>query len=171
MTKDIPPKLNEEDQEAWHAYARSVKPMHKGVKIPPRASSSDPNIEIPEPVTKAIASKPKVIKPPTGRDLKNVHISARLDLHGMTLEKAHERIIQFIANSSYVGHRCVLIITGKGLSQSNQWWQEEGILRLQVPRWLDEAPLRSKITSHTLARPEHGGIGALYVFLKKRRAI
>lgn len=169
MAKDIPPTLNNEDSEAWTAYARMVKPMRKSQKTPEPQFTLEVNFEVPPPPK--ITRQEHIVKPPSARDLKNIQINARLDLHGLTLEKAHERILHFITNSYHVGHRCVLIITGKGLSQTSEWWQEQGILRQQVPRWLDESPLRTKITTHTLARPEHGGTGAIYVFLKRKRAV
>jgi DNA-nicking Smr family endonuclease len=63
-----------------------------------------------------------------------------------------------------VGRRCVLVITGKGI-----WRSEAGILREMVPRWLNEAPNRARVLAIAHAQPRHGGQGALYVLLKRKR--
>lgn len=90
-------------------------------------------------------------------------IDGRLDLHGMTQEGAHVALTTFIERSAAAGKRCVLVITGKGT-------RGEGILRRAVPRWLNEPRLRTRILAFTQARPQHGGEGALYVLLKRKRA-
>ena len=41
-------------------------------------------------------------------------IDGRIDLHGMTLDRAHPTLTQFILSSQAAGRRLVLVITGKG---------------------------------------------------------
>ncbi len=89
-------------------------------------------------------------------------IEGRLDLHGLTQEKAAMRLADFIERAESAGKRCLLVITGKGLASG-------GILRDQVPRWLNQAPNRGRVLAFDYARPQHGGSGALYVLLKRRR--
>jgi DNA-nicking Smr family endonuclease len=89
-------------------------------------------------------------------------IEGRLDLHGLTQEKAAMRLADFIERAESQGKRCLLVITGKGLASG-------GILRDQVPRWLNQSPNRSRVLAFDYARPQHGGSGALYVLLKRRR--
>lgn len=86
-------------------------------------------------------------------------IDGRLDLHGMSREAAQTALFGFIATSHATGKRCVVVVTGKG----------RGILREAVPHWLNLPALRDKILAVDTARPEHGGTGALYVLLKRRR--
>lgn len=90
-------------------------------------------------------------------------IEGRLDLHGMTQAAAVERLAEFIARAEAAGKRCVLVITGKGLASG-------GVLRDQVPRWLNLPPNRARVLAFDYAQPQHGGSGALYVLLKRRRA-
>ncbi|MCK6417889.1 MAG: Smr/MutS family protein [Alphaproteobacteria bacterium] len=90
-------------------------------------------------------------------------IDARLDLHGLTQAQAHERLRQFILHAYRAGHRCVLVITGKGGIEG------KGVLRRMVPQWLEEAPLAKTVLSVTAARPKDGGEGALYVYVRRRR--
>ena len=89
-------------------------------------------------------------------------IEGRLDLHGMTQAAAVERLAEFIARAEVAGKRCVLVITGKGLASG-------GVLRDQVPRWLNLAPNRARVLAFDYAQQQHGGSGALYVLLKRRR--
>lgn len=90
-------------------------------------------------------------------------IDGRIDLHGMTQDAAHASLLAFIARAFDGGRRCVLVITGKGREGG-------GILRSQVPRWLNQTPLRERILSFSYAKPQHGGDGALYVLVKRRRS-
>jgi DNA-nicking Smr family endonuclease len=43
-----------------------------------------------------------------------------------------------------------------------------GVLRRNVPAWLEEPALRSIVLGYTAAGVRHGGEGALYVQLRKR---
>jgi DNA-nicking Smr family endonuclease len=85
-------------------------------------------------------------------------IEARLDLHGMTQEEAHRALDAFVARAADGGKRCVLVITGKS-----------GVLHGAVPRWLGEAPNRGRLLAFSPAQPRHGGAGALYLLLRRRR--
>ena len=83
-------------------------------------------------------------------------IEARLDLHGFRQEEAHRALTSFIAGSYKAGKRCVLVITGKG-----QVTEGGGVLRTNVPRWLNQTPNRTRVLSFTYATPGDGGTGAL----------
>ena len=88
-------------------------------------------------------------------------IEARLDLHGLTQDQAHDRLTGFLRGAHTRGNRCVLVITGRGARSG-------GTLRAMTPRWLDESPMRPLVLSFSEARVEHGGEGALYVLLRRR---
>jgi DNA-nicking Smr family endonuclease len=88
-------------------------------------------------------------------------IEARLDLHGLTQEEAHRRLNVFLAEAQVRGHRCVLVITGRGVVRG-------GVLRRMVPRWLAEPPNRDRVLSYSPARVQHGGEGALYLLVRRR---
>lgn len=92
----------------------------------------------------------------------DVPISRRLDLHGMTAAQAEQRVTGFIQESTHRGHRCVLIITGKGL-------KGDGVLRRHVPIWLKKPSLGDVVLAIAEARPADGGAGALYVLLRRKR--
>jgi DNA-nicking Smr family endonuclease len=90
-------------------------------------------------------------------------IQSTLDLHGLTQSEAHAAVQGFVARAAERGLRTVLIVTGKGRRDG------AGVLKSALPRWLNEAPLRPFVLALAEARPEHGGAGALYVLLKRRR--
>ena len=94
---------------------------------------------------------------------------ARLDLHGMTVDTAHSALIAFLLRSHGEGKRLVLVITGKGRSEDHQplAGSPRGILRRQVPHWLEQPPLRQIVLQTTSAHQKHGGSGALYVYLRR----
>ncbi|MEO0636940.1 MAG: Smr/MutS family protein [Pseudomonadota bacterium] len=92
-------------------------------------------------------------------------IDARIDLHGMTQDQAHDALVGFIGMSHARGHRMVLVITGKGLSKKG-----EGVLRRMVPRWLVTPPLSHSVNGHDVSAQHHGGEGALYVRLRRQSA-
>jgi DNA-nicking Smr family endonuclease len=101
-------------------------------------------------------------------------IEARLDLHGMTQEEAHGALDAFLARAVGAGQRCVLVITGKGrrrrdAAEEDAIVERAGVLRSAVPRWLNEAPNRARLLAFAPARPQHGGGGALYLLLRRRR--
>ena len=88
-----------------------------------------------------------------------------LDLHGMTQNEAHGALGAFLARQFAMGRRCVIVVTGKGVSKEGG-----GVLRNAVPRWLNEAPNREKVLAFEYARQRDGGAGALYVLLKRNRS-
>jgi DNA-nicking Smr family endonuclease len=91
-------------------------------------------------------------------------IEARLDLHGMTQAQAHQALTAFIRVSRDAGHRCVLVVTGRGLGPNGP-----GVLKSAVPRWLAEPELQRQVLATAAAQPRHGGAGAAYVLLRRRR--
>jgi DNA-nicking Smr family endonuclease len=91
-------------------------------------------------------------------------LEARLDLHGLTQEKAHRVLTDFIARALSSGLRSVIIITGKGRVSEGG-----GVLRNQVPQWLNAPDIRPGILAFTPAQPRDGGAGAFYVLLRRRR--
>lgn len=104
----------------------------------------------------------------------NHEIEARIDLHGMRQEEAHTALRAFVQRCVGSGKRWVLVITGKGKptsaddDDSPYERRERGVLRRNVPRWLEEPDLRQLVVSYTTAAIAHGGEGALYVHLRTR---
>jgi DNA-nicking Smr family endonuclease len=94
-------------------------------------------------------------------DLKQGRVAyeARLDLHGLTRERAKSEFAAFIHQARTQHRRCVLIIHGKGGAQG-----EAPILKNLVNQWLQDC---GQVLAFHSAIPAHGGRGAVYVLLKK----
>jgi DNA-nicking Smr family endonuclease len=103
-----------------------------------------------------------------------VEIEARVDLHGMRQHEAHAALKRFVMSCQSRGLRYVLIITGKGKAIGSQAAhigeaeRERGVLKRNVPRWLEEPDLRAVVVSFTEAAVQHGGEGAIYVHLRSK---
>ena len=85
----------------------------------------------------------------------------RIDLHGSTLADAHTKLKSFILGAAAEGHRHVLVITGKGT-------QNKGVIRSNLPLWLNEPPLSAHVIAYCQAQIKDGGAGAWYVNLRRR---
>lgn len=98
---------------------------------------------------------------------------AKLDLHGMTLSEAHGALIDFVLAAQARGDRLVLVITGKGKTARSDGPipPENGLLRTQVPNWLGLPPLAAVVLDQRPAHLRHGGGGAIYVSLRRRRSL
>lgn len=94
---------------------------------------------------------------------------ARIDLHGMTADRAHRACLRFLAEAAAHGHRVVLVITGKGRRDEYGHVSGRGVLRDSLPGWLRASPLGHSIVGIYQAHRRHGGEGAFYVYLKRHR--
>jgi DNA-nicking Smr family endonuclease len=160
-----------EEEKLWRQAMRDARPL--AGRAPPEPSAP--------PAPPAGNSPPARLAPPLGGELRhdrapgvdrrtaqrlrrgNLAIEAVIDLHGLTQEAAHATLLRFISGSAELERRVVLVVTGKGSRDG------AGVLRHQVPHWLNQPTLRGHILAFTHAQPKHGGEGALYVLLKRRR--
>ena len=92
-------------------------------------------------------------------------IDGRLDLHGLTHDRARAALAARVQDAHAAGQRCLLVITGKGLRSEGA----VGVLREGLPRWLNGPDLRPLVLAVRQAQPRHGGAGAFYVLLRRRR--
>lgn len=177
---------NGDDEALWDRVARGVRPLKKAAKNRLRAGEGGASVtkaeqlERPAPPKKARKTSPSPASSPAGTPPKSlkpgvapgldkrtglrlrrgqIKIDARIDLHGLTQAEAHGALKDFIAASADRGRRCLLVITGKG----------SGALRGGAVRWFNEPDFRNIILAFAEAQPKHGGGGAYYVYLKKRR--
>lgn len=93
---------------------------------------------------------------------------ARIDLHGMSAERAHRACLTFLSDAIARGCRVVLVITGKGRADRGGF-RTCGVLKESLPGWLRASPLGGSIVGIYQAHQRHGGAGACYVYLKRRR--
>ena len=178
--------LSDDERTLWSGVTRSIAPLRRrppAAEMPAEtAAAAAPSrpVATPKPNSKP-SSKPKSASAPAppplaplGRRFKQEvargrrSIDGRLDLHGMTQAQAHDALRGFLRSGQARGTRIVLVITGKG-RPGDDYLSERGVLRRQVPRWLRLPEFRQFVVGFEAAGPGHGGEGALYVSLRRRR--
>src|SRR5579885_1468784 len=90
---------------------------------------------------------------------------AHLDLHGMTAAAARTEVERFLLRAVRAGHRCVLIVHGRGLNSKDR----TPVLKERLKGWLSHGALARSVLAFASARPCDGGAGALYVLLRRDR--
>ena len=88
-----------------------------------------------------------------------------IDLHGFTQLRAHSYINEELIKCYRSNIRSILVITGKKFGKLGA----EGVLKKEVPKWLNLSPLKEIILMTSWATPRDGGEGALYVLLRRVR--
>lgn len=87
-------------------------------------------------------------------------VEDELDLHGYRVEHAYTETMAFLNHALTSGFRCVRIIHGKGRGAGT----DLPILKNKVNTWLKQLP---QVLAFCSAQPHDGGIGAVYVLLKR----
>ena len=195
------PGTQAEELALWQKTMADAKPLRKPAKTKPAEPSSKPPSDTStanQAAQRRAAAAPALTPPPIDADRLDAGrrstipgvdrrtadrlrqgrrpVEGRLDLHGMTQEAAHAALRRFVAAAVRDGKRCVLVITGKGSSRRDDEGsvmpvRTGGILREAVPRWLADPGLRPHIVALHPAAPQHGGDGALYLLLRRRREL
>jgi len=88
---------------------------------------------------------------------------AHVDLHGLTKDEAKPALEQFIQKARVAGHRCVLVVHGRGLHSKDQI----PVLKQSVQVWLSHGRPAKHVLAFCSARPQDGGAGAVYVLLRR----
>jgi DNA-nicking Smr family endonuclease len=173
--------LTDADRAAWADYASHVIPLPGRVR-PART---------PEPAAAALPAEPAAPgaasaarhRPParampglcvgdqtpgvdnaTWRRLRTGQLPAarRLDLHGYTAQRAFLALSHFlkVAHADHV--RCVEVITGRGATEGG------GVLRRELPLWLNLPDLRPMVLAVT--HPHPGNPGSVRLLLRRPRS-
>jgi len=163
--------LRSEERELWRETMRGVKPLRRAAPPAdkPVPVATEPKAKLrrapvagaaPAPPKPAAAKSVATLDRRSAQRLKRgaLAIDARLDLHGMTQSEAHAALARFLTRAQKQASRAVRIITGKS-----------GVLHSAVPRWLDEADNRARILAAARAHVQHGGAGALYLLLRRKK--
>jgi len=186
--------LGDEERTLWNEVTRHVRRLKaRKADVVPRAAAGKIRKE-----TVAVAPLPAVVRLPAAKPVRRapavlgvdgataerlrrgkIEPDARLDLHGLTQAQAHARLFAFVRRGHDGGARCLLVITGKGAPASRASDDlrpfvmperpKAGVLRTLVPRWLEEDEMRSLVAGVQAAHQRHGGAGAVYVYLRRRR--
>lgn len=190
--------LSDDDRHLWHRLTERIDPLHPERKKAPPPAIFPPKKASPRRAPSApvkpfrIGEKAQTAPPDrkpafdetTGKvspnmDKRNfqrllkgrLEIDATLDLHGMTAEQARQRLVLSLQQAHARGARLVLVITGKGkrshIDEFNR--PRSGVLREALPDWLRSGALSGLVLQIAQAHPKHGGKGAFYVYLRRRR--
>jgi len=105
---------------------------------------------------------------------KSIQKVRKIDLHGLSLDEANEKIEILIDKYFIEGVEKIVIITGKGLRSKtidNPYVSKDlSILKGSVPDYINtNSKIKNKIKSISKAEIKDGGEGAFYLFLKKFR--
>lgn len=87
-------------------------------------------------------------------------VGAVLDLHGMTVVRAREALVDFLYEVRRENLSCVRIIHGKGNGSRHRG----PVLKQKINHWLRQ---RAEVLAFCSARPMDGGTGAIYVLLRR----
>lgn len=163
-------ELTGEEKKLWRRVAASVKPRRA---LPAEPADSEPSAPVARRTT-----KPPPVAPPTPRRKTapapqdragekrvrrgQLEIGGSLDLHGHTQDSGRAALGRFLRAAQARGASTVVVITGVGRGG-------EGVLKRRFPEWLAEAELRPLVSGFAQAHRAHGGAGAFYVFIKRRR--
>jgi DNA-nicking Smr family endonuclease len=171
----------------WQEVTKSIKPLRKERLNPRSGSSEEKKAKTEKPVLRPVKPKapPSVTAAPIMRGPSlpslvtldrrarsrvargNIEIEGRLDLHGYKLVQAKDRLIHFLEQAQAREKSLVLVITGKGTAAPHG--AERGVLKREVPLWLSMPEFRDLVIGFEEAAPSHGGAGALYVRVRRRR--
>jgi DNA-nicking Smr family endonuclease len=187
-------ELKDDERALWDEVMRDVRRI-RGAKTKasaekkraPRAREAVA-LPAPAPVPSPPAASAKPRRPSvaafgvdgaTAERLKRGKVApdATLDLHGLTQAQAHTRLLSFVRRAHEREYRCVLVVTGKGapgvreepVAFAMPERSKAGVLRTMVPRWLEEDALRPLVVGVHAAHQRHGGGGAIYVYLRRKR--
>ena len=199
MARRRPRNLSAEERSLWSLVARSAKPLHpvkqstrptlskpkdskpkpvpafevQDFRIGETARSRTPGHALAPSVSEHLAHAPVRMDHSTHKKMLRGKLApeARIDLHGMTLAQAHPELNRFIFEAHAQDKRLVLVITGKGRHREDQGPIpiRRGVLKHQVPAWLNTPPLASMVLNIREAHLKHGGTGAYYVYLRRSR--
>lgn len=191
-------QLSDDDRQLWNRLTERVDPLHPERKkpaapaiFPPKKASPKREPRVPikpfrigektetAPPDRRPAINEAAVKVSPNMDKRNfqrllkgrLEIDVTLDLHGMTAEQARQQLVLSLQRAHARGARLVLVITGKGkrthIDEFNR--PRSGVLRESLPDWLRSGALSGIVLQVTQAHPKHGGKGAFYVYLRRRR--
>lgn len=146
--------LSADERKAWRQEVGLERKERRSATAPENAASPAPVKRLLPPLEVLTGRDANRALKPFGR------AQATLDLHGMNKLDAYEAVRDFIADASASGARHVAIITGKGRTS-------DGILRANLPHWLNETALRRLIGGMAQATRDKGGAGVFHVLLKR----
>jgi DNA-nicking Smr family endonuclease len=176
-------RLDAEERALWARVAATVTPLEgRKADLPTPFVSSAVETRAPVVARAEPASVPRLrsgrteVPPPDTLDggwdrrlRRGMVLPDRtLDLHGHTLLGAHQALESALARAVADDLRVLLVITGKPPKAGEA---RRGLIRASIGDWLSVSSHRARIAAVRVAHPRHGGAGALYLILRRKREI
>ncbi len=184
-----PRGLTESDSAAWAAYAGRIAPLPGRSQPTQAAPTAQPEPtarpEAPKPAAilpprpppqpqqslaaravrrpLAVGDAPGGVDGATWQRLRSGKVSPerKLDLHGLTAQRAHHALVAFLRSAHADRLRCVEVITGRGSGD------ETGVLRRELPLWLNLPDIHPLVLA--AAHPHAANPGAVRLLLRRVR--
>lgn len=172
-------RLSAEERALWAKVIETVRPIGAArLEMEALSSESEQKKPIPErPAARPAPAQPKPVRPQPsatldgtwdrrlGRGLVQPEMS--VDLHGHNLATAYDLLDRRLEQAIAAEIRVLLLITGK--APKGEPPIERGRIRAAVGDWLAASRHAGSIAAVRTAHPRHGGAGALYLVLRRRR--
>jgi DNA-nicking Smr family endonuclease len=158
---------------------RSLSCVHHPKKTVMRAGNADPDREARSFLNEIVGGQRPMHLPDTQEYVEwinpNYHdiiilelhegrfsVQAFLDLHGCTVPEAEAELHDFLQDAFKKGLRCVKIIHGRGLRSPKGARLKEAVIKRLSGHF------RKDVIAYVTARQCDGGLGALYILLRKK---
>ena len=184
-------RLAPDEQALWALVAGTVTPLHPDRRVEVPAGAKPPLPARPDRAgvgPRRLSAAPAPVPPPARVQAETLDSSwdrmissgriapdVVIDLHGLRREAARRLLYERVVLAAERGQRVILVITGKGSEPGPapadlmEGRQSRGAIRADLPRWLGEEGLSTRIAAVRRAHARHGGSGAAYLILKRRR--
>jgi DNA-nicking Smr family endonuclease len=111
----------------------------------------------------AVGTQPGGLDSATWQRLRTGKLQAgrKLDLHGMTTQRAFHALVTFLRSAHAEQIRCVEVVTGRGSGDSG------GTIRREFPHWLNRPDIRPLVLG--AAHPHTLNPGSVRLILRRIR--
>ncbi len=174
--------LTPDERAAWDAVARTVR---RPVRAPAPCSPAPPAAPVKHlksdsfltwaaetvPVSKPSARPAAVLDGSWEKRIRGGALvpDRSVDLHGHSLHAAHILFSRTLAQAVRDDIRLLLVVTGKHRESARGDAGQRGAIAREIGHWIETSPQADRIASVRRAHPRHGGEGALYLILRRRR--
>jgi len=173
-------RLSPDERRLWAKVVETVRPL-EGVAAP--VVEAEAAAERPANPPSAAARAPAPPPAPAARKAPGstldgtwdrrlsrglVAPDAVVDLHGHNLATAYDLLDRRLEQALAMEARLLLLVTGKPPGPERP--VKRGAIRAAIGDWLAASRHSGEIAAVRNAHPRHGGAGALYIVLRRRRA-
>jgi DNA-nicking Smr family endonuclease len=171
-------RLSAEERALWNKVVATVRSYSGAPAAPeppmPEPSPAAPALATPAPRPKSIPAHAPIPGETLdgswdrrlGRGL--VQPDVTVDLHGHNLATAYRILDERLESAIARGARVMLLVTGKPPTDDRRP-VARGAIRAAIGDWLGASRHAAGIAAVRNAHPRHGGLGALYIVLRRKR--